>query len=122
MITRTRTKWKPKGIVFAVAPQTIEWLAMEERLRLLPDTDKIVLEKVTDGTIEGIEFSRCGHSYAIFNSLLWEPTQKAEFWFFVWEKDAPESALDEIVWHFETMLNYPVHSRPNRTRETRSPS
>ena len=105
MITRTRTKWKPKGIIFAVAPQTTEWPALEEHLRLLPDTEKIALQRVTDGTIEGIEFSRRGLSYAIFNSLLWEPKQKPEFWFFVWEKDAPATALQEIVGHFGTMLS-----------------
>ncbi len=78
---------------------------MEEHLRLLPDTEKIALQRVTDGTIEGIEFSRRGLSYAIFNSLLWEPKQKPEFWFFVWEKDAPATALQEIVGHFGTMLS-----------------
>ena len=105
MITRTRTKWKPQGIIFATAPQTREWAEVEEHLRLLPDAGEITLVRGSDGVIEGITFSRQGLSYAIMNSFAWVPKDKAEFWFYLWDKKESETALQEVVKHFETMLS-----------------
>ena len=104
MIRRTKIKWKPKGIIFAVAEQSTDWAMFASHLRLLTDVDKITAKRVTDGTTEGIEFSRRGCSFTLFNSLLWEPEHQAEFWFYVREQDAPESELQEIVAHFSMIL------------------
>jgi hypothetical protein len=105
MIKRTKTKWKPKGIIFAVAEQSKEWPAIESHLHLLTDAEKIATKRVTDGILEGIEFIRRGFSFAVFNSLLWEPERQAEFWFYVRDQETPESDLQDIMEHFSTLLD-----------------
>jgi hypothetical protein len=105
MITRTRTKWKPKGIVFAVAEQSREWADVEAHLRLLPSILNVKPDSVTDGRFEGIEFRHGELDFALFNSLLWEPDKKAEIWFYVCENAPPEEALQSIVEHFSPFLD-----------------
>jgi hypothetical protein len=105
MITSTNKKWKPKGTLFAVADQSRKWDDIEKHLWLFPGIEKVTQSRVPDGTIEGLTFCYVGFSFAILNSLLWEPNEKPTFWFLVWEKEAPESVLQEVIAHFKSQLS-----------------